>query len=78
MRRRFSGGGRGPGTTTPAAGVAEHADVVSRHGYHRLRVKAVVVETDDARSFVLEVPEAELSVERLVHAASLPTEPRAA
>jgi ferredoxin-NADP reductase len=30
---------------------------VRRHGYHTLRVKAVVEETDDARSFVLDVPD---------------------
>ena len=33
-----------------------HADVVRRHGYHSLRVKRVVRETEDTRSFVLEVP----------------------
>jgi len=31
--------------------------VVHRHGYHPLRVKQVVEETDDTRSFVLEVPD---------------------
>jgi 3-ketosteroid 9alpha-monooxygenase subunit B len=37
--------------------MAEHNDTVSRHGYHRLRVKAVVEETDDTRSIVLDVPD---------------------
>ncbi len=36
--------------------MTEIDDVVRRHGYHRLRVKAVVEETDDTRSFVLDVP----------------------
>jgi ferredoxin-NADP reductase len=36
--------------------MTEHTDVLSRHGYHTLRVKAVVDETDDARSIVLDVP----------------------
>ncbi len=35
----------------------ERDQVLSRHGYHHLRVKAVVQETDDTRSFVLEVPD---------------------
>ena len=37
--------------------MAEVEDVVARHGYHPLRVKAVVEETDDTRSFVLDVPD---------------------
>ena len=37
--------------------MTEHDDVVSRHGYHPLRVKAVVQETADTRSFVLDVPD---------------------
>ena len=41
--------------TWPVA-VAERGDVVRRHGYHRIRVKDIVEETDDARSLVLEVP----------------------
>jgi len=36
--------------------VTEHDDAVRRHGYRRLRVKRVVHETDDARSFALDVP----------------------
>ena len=32
-------------------------DVLRRHGYHSLLVKQVVEETDDARSFVLDVPD---------------------
>lgn len=36
--------------------VAERGDVVRRHGYHALRVKGIVDETDDTRSFVLDVP----------------------
>ncbi len=35
----------------------DHDDVVQRHGYHRLRVKRVVQETADTRSFVLDVPD---------------------
>jgi 3-ketosteroid 9alpha-monooxygenase subunit B len=35
--------------------VSARDDAVLRHGYHTLRVKAVVEETDDARSFVLDV-----------------------
>jgi ferredoxin-NADP reductase len=31
--------------------------VLRRHGYHALRVKAVVAETEEARSFVFEVPD---------------------
>ena len=34
----------------------EHDQVLRTHGYHPLRVKQVVQETDDTRSFVLEVP----------------------
>ena len=37
-------------------GLTEHTEVLSRHGYHALRVKAVVDETHDARSIVLDVP----------------------
>jgi ferredoxin-NADP reductase len=37
--------------------VAHHEDVLRAHGYHRLRVKRIVEETDDARSFVLDIPE---------------------
>ena len=33
-----------------------HDPILRQHGYHRLRVKEVVHETDDASSFVLEVP----------------------
>jgi 3-ketosteroid 9alpha-monooxygenase subunit B len=36
--------------------MADHDDVRSRHGFHALRVKAVVQETHDTRSFVLDVP----------------------
>ncbi len=36
--------------------VSGHEDAVRRHGYRRLRVKRVVHETEDARSFVLDVP----------------------
>jgi 3-ketosteroid 9alpha-monooxygenase subunit B len=36
--------------------VVDHDEVLRRHGFHRLRVKAVVDETADARSFVLDVP----------------------
>jgi 3-ketosteroid 9alpha-monooxygenase subunit B len=36
--------------------VTEPDEVVRRHGYHLLRVKGVVHETDDARSFVLDIP----------------------
>ena len=37
--------------------MADHADVLREHGYHSLRVRAVVDETADARSFVIDVPE---------------------
>ena len=37
--------------------VPDHDDVLRRHGYHGLRVKAIVAETDDARSFTFEVPD---------------------
>jgi ferredoxin-NADP reductase len=40
-----------------APSVADHHDVLWAHGYHSLRVKQVVEETEDARSFVLEVPD---------------------
>jgi ferredoxin-NADP reductase len=36
--------------------MAEADDAVRRHGFHRLRVKSVVRETEDTRSFVLDVP----------------------
>ena len=36
--------------------MTEIDEVVRRHGYHLLRVKEVVQETDDTRSFVLDVP----------------------
>jgi len=36
--------------------VAERADALRRHGYHPIRVKDIVDETDDTRSLVLEVP----------------------
>jgi ferredoxin-NADP reductase len=36
--------------------VADRGDVVRRHGYHTLRVKGIVEETDDTRSFLLDVP----------------------
>jgi 3-ketosteroid 9alpha-monooxygenase subunit B len=35
---------------------ADHDQVLRAHGYHRLRVKEVVEETHDTRSFVLDVP----------------------
>jgi len=38
--------------------VTDDQDVLRAHGYHRLTVKRVVQETDDTRSFVLDVPEA--------------------
>jgi len=37
--------------------VADHDEVRRLHGFHHLRVRAVVDETADARSFVLDVPE---------------------
>jgi 3-ketosteroid 9alpha-monooxygenase subunit B len=33
-----------------------HDDVLREHGYHSLRVKAIVEETDDTKSFVVDVP----------------------
>jgi 3-ketosteroid 9alpha-monooxygenase subunit B len=36
--------------------VVEHPDPRWEHGYHRLRVKRVIQETPDTRSFVLDVP----------------------
>ena len=36
--------------------VAERAEVLRRHGYHPIRVKDIVDETDDTRSLVLGVP----------------------
>ncbi len=36
--------------------MTEIDDVVRRHGYHSLRVKEVVEETSDTRSYVLEIP----------------------
>ncbi len=38
--------------------VTDDHDVLRAHGYHRLTVKQVVQETDDTKSFVLDVPEA--------------------
>ena len=35
---------------------ADHAPVLREHGYHPIPVKAIVQETDDTRSFVLDVP----------------------
>lgn len=45
-------------TTNPSAEAAEahHQDVVRSHGYHTVRVKHIVQETEDARSFVLDIP----------------------
>ncbi len=37
--------------------MTELDEVVRRHGYHPLRVAGVVAETEDARSFVLDVPD---------------------
>jgi len=37
--------------------MADHEDVLRDHGYHALRVKTVVDETADTRSFVLDVPD---------------------
>jgi len=37
--------------------VSDHDPVLRQHGYHSLRVGAVVAETSEASSFVLEVPE---------------------
>lgn len=37
--------------------MGDHADVHRLHGYHPLPVKAVIQETEDTRSFVLDVPE---------------------
>ncbi len=37
--------------------MADRDDVLRQHGYHTIRVKAVVDETDDTRSFVLDVPD---------------------
>lgn len=36
--------------------MVDPAEVVNRHGFHPLRVKAVVAETDDTSSIVLDVP----------------------
>jgi 3-ketosteroid 9alpha-monooxygenase subunit B len=36
--------------------MTEHDEALRRHGYHSLQVKRVVRETEDARSFVLDVP----------------------
>ncbi len=35
---------------------SDHSPILREHGYHKLRIKEVVRETDDASSFVLEVP----------------------
>jgi 3-ketosteroid 9alpha-monooxygenase subunit B len=40
-----------------SAGVTERQAAVQRHGYHALAVTHVVRETEDARSFVVEVPD---------------------
>jgi ferredoxin-NADP reductase len=37
--------------------MTDHSSVLHAHGYHKLRVKAVVRETHDASSFVLDVPD---------------------
>jgi ferredoxin-NADP reductase len=37
--------------------MTDHSSVLHAHGYHELRVKAVVRETQDASSFVLDVPD---------------------
>jgi ferredoxin-NADP reductase len=37
--------------------VADHDDARRAHGYHELRVKAVVQETHDTRSYVLDIPD---------------------
>ncbi len=37
--------------------MTDHSSVLHAHGYHKLRVKAVVRETHDANSFVLDVPD---------------------
>jgi len=42
----------GPGRVA----MIDRGDVVQRHGYHQLRVKRVMEETADTRSFVLDVP----------------------
>ena len=46
-------------TTNPSAAAAEahHQDVLRTHGYHAVRVKQIVQETEDARSFVLDIPD---------------------
>jgi 3-ketosteroid 9alpha-monooxygenase subunit B len=46
-------------TTNPSAAAAEahHQDVLRTHGYHTVRVKQIVQETDDTRSFVLDIPD---------------------
>jgi ferredoxin-NADP reductase len=41
---------------TGAGDVAEVDEVARRHAFHPLRVKQIVQETDDTRSFVLDVP----------------------
>ncbi len=42
---------------TAARVSAAHEGVLREHGYHALRVKDVVQESDDTRSFVLDVPD---------------------
>lgn len=37
--------------------MVDHDDVRREHGYHALRVKKIIQETDDTRSFVLDVPD---------------------
>src|SRR6478752_8022448 len=44
-------------TLPEAPAMVDHDQVRRAHGYHPLRVKRIVEETADARSFVLDVPE---------------------
>jgi 3-ketosteroid 9alpha-monooxygenase subunit B len=37
--------------------MADHDDIRRKHGYHALRVKRIVHETDDTRSYALEIPD---------------------
>jgi 3-ketosteroid 9alpha-monooxygenase subunit B len=43
---------------SPAQMTEHHDEVLRAHGYHALRVKRIVQETDDSRSYVLEIPDA--------------------
>src|SRR6188472_3426603 len=43
-------------TLEEPAAVVDHDEVRRAHGYHPLRVKRIVQETADTRSFVLDVP----------------------